>query len=323
MPFSRWLVYALGGGLGHATRGLSLARAAARRGHSVHVLVNTPLPDAALRAPGVTVEEVPQRAGREGLERALDARLSEAWSLCVVDTFPRGLMGELAPRFEALPRARAWIHRDLTPAYAARPEVLEAARGYALALVPGLEERALLAEAVGARRTAPWLIRDAQELLSPEQARARLGAREGQRVVAVSLAGTEAESAEMAQLAQTLTATLGPDVAVRAASPSPRPGAVAHWPLLELLPGVDVLVGAGGYQTVNEARATGTSLVALARARLYDRQAERLRPEERALDAADAARRVETLLATRGPRAPSPDYLNGVHEAVAALEALR
>ena len=320
----RWLVYALGGGLGHATRALALGRAAARRGHRVHVLMNTVLPADALGEPGVTVERVDPSGGREAVERALDARLAEGFSACVVDSFPRGLLGELAARWDALPSPSVWIHRDLTPAYARRLEVVEAARGYRLALVPGHDEPAPLLDAVGALRTAPWLIRDRAELFPPEECRRRLDARGAERVVAVSLSGKEQEQEEMVRLAGALRGRLGPGVAVRAVSPFGAEGAVRHWPLVELLPGVDVLVGAGGYHTVNEARATGTPLVALARPRLYDRQAERLRPHERAATPEDAERRVAALLdgLGTGPRAPAPDYENGVHGAVAAIEAL-
>nr|AAK64436.1 unknown [Myxococcus xanthus DZF1] len=38
----RWLVYALGGGMGHLTRASALARAASRRGHAVVLLTNSP-----------------------------------------------------------------------------------------------------------------------------------------------------------------------------------------------------------------------------------------------------------------------------------------
>ncbi|HLL56122.1 MAG TPA: hypothetical protein VK447_21345 [Myxococcaceae bacterium] len=316
---SRWLVYALGGGLGHATRGLALARAAAKRGHQVRVLVNaTRFPVGAEPEPGVTLERV--EGGRPEVERALERLWAERFDAWVVDAFPRGLAGELVGWFERMPKARAWIHRDLVPAYAQRPEVLEAARHYPLSLVPGDDEEAPLAAVVGARRTVPWLIRDRAELCAPAEARRRLGAREGQRVVVVSGAGTAAEAEEMARLATALQASLGPQVVVRWVSPED--GGGGHWPLLELLPGVDVLVGAGGYHTVNEARATGTPLVALARERLYDRQRKRLRPDEYAEGPGEVLRKVGALLGGGQPRAPVPDYGNGAHQAVRWIEEL-
>lgn len=320
-----WLVYALGGGLGHATRALALARVAAKRGHRVHVVVNTGrLPPEAREGTGLTLERVPLAGGPAEVKKTVERLRSVKYAAWVVDTFPRGLVGELAPYLDALPPARVWIHRDLAPAYAERPYVLEAARRYRLTLVPGPDEQAPLAEAVGARRTAPWFIRDRAELLPAREARKRLEAREGQRVVAVSGAGTDAEGAQMAALAERLQVALGAKVAVRALSPDGAKGSMRCWPLLELLPGVDVLVGGGGYNTVSEARATGTPLVALARPRLYDRQVDRLRPQERAEGPDDVLRKVAEALERLGsrPRPDVPEYVNGAYEAVEAIEAL-
>ncbi len=100
------------------------------------------------------------------------------------------------------------------------------------------------------------------------------------------------------------------------------PGPVI-WPLLEVMAGIDVLVGSGGYNTVHEARATATSLVALARARKYDRQAVRLSPAECAGDEADVIRRVKEYLDRRSVTdRVVPAYVNGVHAAVEFVERL-
>ncbi len=65
------------------------------------------------------------------------------------------------------------------------------------------------------------------------------------------------------------------------------------WPLLEVMAGIDVLVGSGGYNTVHEARATATPLVALARRGNTTAKHVACRPRERAADEADVIRRVE------------------------------
>ncbi|RKG79084.1 hypothetical protein D7W79_11200, partial [Corallococcus exercitus] len=77
------------------------------------------------------------------------------------------------------------------------------------------------------------------------------------------------------------------------------------------------------YNTVQEARATGTPLVAWARPRLYDRQALRLREAEQVGDAAELEAKVASvlqLLLQEGPRARPGDWVNGVHTAVEAIE---
>lgn len=95
------------------------------------------------------------------------------------------------------------------------------------------------------------------------------------------------------------------------------------WPLLEVMAGIDVLVGSGGYNTVHEARTTATPLVALARPRKYDRQDLRLSRDESASDEADVLHRVAEHLARRSVDARViPTYENGVHAAVALIEQL-
>jgi hypothetical protein len=96
---------------------------------------------------------------------------------------------------------------------------------------------------------------------------------------------------------------------------------VPLWPALAVLPGVDVLVGAGGYNTVQEARATGTPFVALVRSRLYDRQALRLRAEERAGSVEELLERAVLLARSRPARGPGP-YVSGTRDAVARIERL-
>ncbi len=67
----------------------------------------------------------------------------------------------------------------------------------------------------------------------------------------------------------------------------------------------------------------GTPLVAFARPRLYDRQAPRLRPEERISTPGEALERVRTLLSSRPGTRPEravPSYVNGAHAAVRLIE---
>ena len=63
-------------------------------------------------------------------------------------------------------------------------------------------------------------------------------------------------------------------------SPIPNVGDLNAWPLLQLMQGIEVLVGAGGYNIVHESRATGTPLLALPKVRLYDNQLKRLKNSE-------------------------------------------
>lgn len=362
MAASRWLVYALGGGMGHLTRAGALAREAARRGHGVTLLTNSPfapaLPLEEVLGPGVTVwrpgAALDKAAVREAVARWLDEARPD---VLVVDTFPRGLGGELAPLLPGLRARKVLIHRDLNPAYVERFDVAGAVEAFDLLLVPG--EDAPFAGHPRAMRTAPWLLLEEGELLPRAEARARLGVpgEDARPVVAVMGCGTPAEVDEAGDLAARLQARLGDAALVRwlvppvsgtvrsamhqdpasrdeaevpgsggpparvAVLPSPRPEAlrVPSWPALAVLPGVDVLVGAGGYNTVHEARATGTPFIALARPRLYDRQALRLRPEERAASVEELLERAVLLARARPARGPG-SYVSGTGDAVARIE---
>lgn len=333
MRRQHWRLYALGGGLGHLTRASALARAAGARGHAVELLTNSPfapgLPLESLLGPGAVVHRLDARLDKPATVAAVTAWLTAA--LCdvlVVDTFPRGLAGELAALLPTVRAPRVLVHRDLNPVYVERFDVARAVDAYELLVVPG--EDAPFAHHPRAVRTSPWLLLDADALLPREEARRRLGlgTGDGRPVVAVLGCGRPEEVVEAGETASRLRRTLGARAEVRWLVPpgADTPGALAVWPALAVLPGVDVLVGSGGYNTVQEARATGTPLVAWARSRLYDRQALRLTGSERVVDAVDLEARVEarvaTLLQEAGPRERPGPYVNGVHAAVEAIERI-
>ncbi|RYZ42553.1 MAG: hypothetical protein EOO71_07455 [Myxococcaceae bacterium] len=326
-----WRVYALGGGLGHLTRACALTRAAVARGHAVDVLTNSPfapgLPLESLLGPGATVHRLDAR-----LDKAATVAAVTAWlqgpppDVLVVDTFPRGLAGELVALLPAVRAPRVLVHRDLNPVYVERFDVARAVDAFDLLVVPG--EDAPFAHHPRAVRTAPWLLLDADALLSREDARRQLGldATEARPVVAVLGCGRPEEVVDARDTARTLRGLFGARAEVRwlvpwAADGAGPPEATAVWPALAVLPGVDVLVGSGGYNTVQEARATGTPLVAWARSRLYDRQALRLTDRERITDGGELEARVASLLGSATRQHPA-SYVNGVHPAVEAIEQL-
>ena len=245
--------------------------------------------------------------------------------LLVVDTFPRGLGGELAELLPAMAIPKALVHRDLNPKY------IESfglngfvAQNYDLLLTPG--EPGQL-DSVPTLHTRPWLIRDSNELLSRQSARTQLSISKSDQtpVVLVSGCGRLEEIAEMAELAAWLRLQLKERGHVRFCSPTSNELAdVSVWPLLPLLPAVDVLIGAGGYNTVSEARATQTSLLAFARPRMYDRQYVRLNAGEQFENRSQLRDQILCLTrpATLINRSQQRDYLNGTHLAVSTLMQL-
>jgi hypothetical protein len=186
--------------------------------------------------------------------------------------------------------------------------------------------------------TAPWLLRDAHELLAPNAARrALIGRREleGRALVLVLGCGRASEIIEMQLLADELADRFADRAVVCWSAPdgvnstrgdgtqfiSPsRAVQLSVWPMLKYLPGVDLLIGAGGYNTVAEARATGTPFIGLVRERLYDRQSIRLADSERCADMPAVISAVEQRLQPRTP--VSIQFENGVHAAVRFLKSL-
>ena len=323
MSAERWLLYALGGGMGHLTRAVALGRAARRRGHRVELVTNSafaPLLPLETELGGSGVHRLDARLDKHAVREALERLLHDVRpEVLVVDTFPRGLGRELAPLLPGLKARKVLVHRDLHPDYVERFELERFLDPFDGILVPG--EPAPFAHHPRAVRTPPWLVLDAAELLDVPSARRVLGvAGRADAVVAVLGCGRKEEVDEYAELARALRRGLGPDVHVQLLAPDVPP---RLWPALAVMRGIDVLVGAGGYNTVQEARATGTPLVALARPRLYDRQAVRLRDSERLASLDEALGRVGSLLKARqAPRAQGapPLYLNGTHEAVRIIE---
>ena len=245
--------------------------------------------------------------------------------LLVVDTFPRGLGGELAVLLPAMAIPKALVHRDLNPKYIESFGLNDfVEQNYDLLLTPG--EPGQL-DSVPTLHTRPWLIRDSNELLSKECARTHFGLPESDQspVVLVSGCGRPEEITEMTELAAWLRLQLKERVHVRFCSPTSNELAdVSAWPLLPLLLAVDVLIGAGGYNTVSEARATQTPLLAFARSRMYDRQYVRLHAREQVENHCQL--RDQILFLTQPAalinRSHKLDYLNGTHLAVNTLMQL-
>ena len=295
-----WWIYALGGGWGHLTRAVALARIV-RREREVRVLANTPYARY-LTGEADLVGANPARAIAESPPDTL-----------IVDTFPRGLGGELAPLLPGLKCRKALVHRDLNPRYVAWASLREfVERHYDLVLVPG--EPAPLDNLPAAVRTEPWLVRSAHELPPRDVA---------EPFVLVCAAGKREELAWYGAVAAALSA----HATVRCVAAECPPGCkpelwIRHWPAIELIASASVVVGGAGYNTVNECLACHVPLVARAWPRTYDRQAERTaRAGITAVETVEEA--VQAALARFGGIPGPPAYRNGAEEAAAILSGNR
>ena len=318
-----WLLYALGGGWGHLTRATALGRIAAAT-HSVRILTNSPYA-AAVRERLPELEMVtldPKAPAAHVRERAAREVARSGATRLIVDTFPRGLAGELAPLLPGFAAPRALVARDLNPRYVESRDLRAFAGAcYDLILQPGPAEAAPLGDLPRAVVTAPWLIRSARELPSREAARALLGVGE-QPCALVCASGNREELEWFEEAANALAAAL-PHTAVRLVAWE---GAgLRYWPAMDLLPAATVVVAGAGYNIVNECAACRVPLIARAWPRLYDRQRRRAAAFSHVTlvqspdQAAAAARRH---LDAPHQAQSAPEYVNGAAQAANILGAL-
>ena len=323
----RWFLYGMGGGFGHLTRSVAFARALRRIAPQLHLHLVTnsqfareDLLQSELGA-RATIHILDHRADKDhtcGQVRQLLAEVDP--HLLAVDTFPRGLGGELANWIEGSGAVHVLTHRDLNPQYVDRYKLKEfVSANYDLVLSPG--ESGPLAAELANVKTAPWLIRRHDELAPFDMARRELHADHDQRpLVIVSRSGMRDESSFFEQVAARVRDSLGDRVQVRLIRPpgSPNSSRVeSHevWPLLPLIRGVDAIVGAAGYNTVYEARCSGTPLLAFPQTRLYDRQSHRLRSSETMTSIDDIISAIQTTLAEAEPCRQIAPFKNGADQA--------
>ena len=117
MTAEAWGIYALGGGWGHVNRALALARVAARH-RPVHVLSNSPYCDRIVSTelpPRLTLHALDPTVSLETARHKVLSLLDRLdYDCLIVDTFPRGLIGELVNLIPQQPHiCHVLIHRDL------------------------------------------------------------------------------------------------------------------------------------------------------------------------------------------------------------------
>jgi predicted glycosyltransferase len=326
-----WLVYALGGGWGHLMRAVALGRAAQSR-HAVRILTNSPYA-AGLPEMGI---EIILAGTREAVVQAIAGCEAEC---LIVDTFPRGLGGELATLRLDVPKVL--VHRSLNPRYLEKYRLREfVAANYDLVLVPGPGEEP---QFEGAVVTAAWLVRSADEI--PAEVPVPDGA------VVVCASGRAEELAWYGEVVAELVRMgcpaavrcvaaerpagilggfeAGPkrvDTSVDAARKSACATWVRHWPAIDLFGRASVVIGGAGYNTVEECLAMQVPLISHPWPRMYDRQdlrARRASERGRVVVVDDPREAAEAALREIGRKAPRrPSFENGAVEAVAFMERL-
>jgi len=310
-----WLIYALGGGWGHLTRAVALAQAASAR-----ILTNSPYAARVRRAmPELDLilldPDLPIDQAR--IEIVEKIRAAEPACL-IVDTFPRGLGGELASTLHSLAPKKVLVHRDLNPHYVATAHLEDFVRShYDLILIPGEDEAGAFADLPAAAVTAPWLVQSQPKPSIHTD-------------ILICAAGPMEELEWYGAVAAELQARS--KSIVRCVAPICPPGCPAdcwidYWPAADLLATADVVIGGAGYNTIHECLANNVPLIARPWPRAYDRQWLRARRAAKRgsvtvidspAEAASAA-----LHQLEIPRArTSIEFRNGTAQAVARIAQL-
>ena len=316
----RWLIYALGGGLGHFHRAIAMGRAATSRGHYIKILTNSRfanlIPWKNEIKKNTEVKIIPHSANpRETIQQIYNNLNYDDYDRLIVDTFPRGLAGELPALIEGIRKPKILVSRYIKPSYIENFNLFEEIKKYDL--IFSIEQIAPFANYTNSISTDPWLICNSNELLSKIMARCRLkiDPKDNRPLIVVCGTGNHSDIDYFNSLTKKLKFEIK-DWIVRLTSPIPNVGDLNAWPLLQLMQGIEVLVGAGGYNIVHESRATGTPLLALPKVRLYDNQLKRLKNSE-------TFKSINHLI-DQLPLHPSPnksiEFKNGVVQAAKLIE---
>ena len=349
-----WLIYALGGGWGHLMRALAFGRIAALH-RPVTILSNSPytanlLNYAAKEAllpivAGCYIQVIsPAASFTQTCDRVRQIVSRMTYDCLIIDTFPRGLGGELAdilPKIKSIPRIL--VHRDINPNYVRAKDLQRfVAEYFNLIFIPGETGELAFSQLPQVQHTAPWLIRSADELPTRSHARTLLHLNLLKAVtspasltplVLIYAAGRAEELAFYGQLTQELVNSRS-DITVRCLSahcPEHCPPElwVFHWPGIECLPAANVVIGGAGYNTFYECMAVGVPLVAFAFERHYDRQGIRVKrwcehqplPPVRLVKSMEEAKLAVNEFLQLRPYQP-PNLMNGAIAAVRFIEDL-
>lgn len=333
--------------MGHLTRATALARGLLQLSYDhstvgadrVTVVTNTSfaasLPVENELGPRAKVIRIdPQLTREETIFQVQRVFANMAMCAVIVDTFPRGIAGELPGILPRLTCRKVLVHRDLNPDYCQQYQLADFVKIYDRLIVPG--ESALFANLPNAISTPPWLIRNVEELLTPEAARSRLAVTQNRPPVAVVLGcGRGDEIEQMHGWAIRLAQDFVDELEVRfvvmekiagTGSSEKQPAnfrTISIWPFFEAIRGASIVISGGGYNSVNEARVAGVPFCGVPRKRLYDRQEKRISSSECVECYEEIRSRVDKVVSGFSAQPTGEvSFRNGIQQAVNAIRSV-
>lgn len=347
----RCLIYALGGGWGHLNRALSLARLAQHK-YSITIITNSPYSDYIKSDFATIIGLSPSLKFSQTYKQIQDIIINLKYDCLIIDTFPRGLGGEIADILPQIPITvpKILINRDLNPQYIQSKNIYRFVQKYFyLVIIPGEITPSPLSNLPQAKITQPWLIRNAPELPDlntiakllqldlnghqpysnpPVPLNKIIENRE--KIVLVIASGLIEELANYGLLTQKLSKFKS--LKIRCLAPIVPPNCppelhISYYPALECLNIADVVIGSGGYNTVSECLAVKVPLVVLPHQRIYDRQLIRTQelrknPNYKINIAHNPEEAIALALKLPLRHPQTPAYTNGAAEGLSLIEDL-
>lgn len=303
----RFLYYALGGGLGHAMRTLSLARKNAEFGGTHTVICNSPFSTYVQKQFDRESDRIkliclsPQMTPSESAVKIDEIFQQVVPEVIVVDTFPRGLGGELVEILSSTELMKILVCRTLPPRYVSDMGLVEfVGRCFDAVLLPGEESQfsADLKQVFEKDKVAlcdRFLIRSRHEMPSREQACAAISTvPESPTVLFVgngNLSECQQAIDEFNRIRNGIQQSeLNSEIQFRISIPSdygadsvdPSTSGFAQWRmpenllLFEALPAIDFVIGSAGYNLFWETSSLLIPAILRPQDRKYDSQSARL-----------------------------------------------
>lgn len=338
-----WLIYAMGGGWGHLNRSLSLAKIAAIQNHRVCIITNSPYADIIINSPNwpalseyIELKQIKSAELKSNesnfslLQKQIEQIIASLNpSLFIVDTLPRGILGELPQILETLhDKPRILVHRDISPEYAKEFKLrVFVKKYYSMSIVPGEGLRPVLSDF--SISTSAWLIRNCSELASRSLIRKQLKIKkEKAPFILICASGTSEELPFYLGLAEQIKKKF-PEITLRCLSgfseSNSKTGLLMnYWPGIDCIHAADLVIGSGGYNTINECMALRTPLIALAQKRLYDRQLDRIKSSDAMLASSqsDVIKMLEHWLGSDTKQKDRPETVQFENGALTAFQQI-
>jgi hypothetical protein len=328
---ARVLFYCLGSGMGHLTRAAAISRKMKRFiSGEIAIITNSPF-HYLLEVEDIStiylknLTEIDDQTG--ALIRGIIGQVNP--ELLVVDSYPAGIREELVPLLSSAKLKKAFLRRRIDEEFLSHQEMASCALKYFDIVIdceplPPLEHPLEI-------ECCPIMVRDADELLASQVARDVLLSRNSYKVILGVTTRKKEDSLEFFNLLEKVSLQIRREnYELRFASPYNFADVRETWhniryfPLFEISPGVDILVGYYGYNLFYESRMRGVPTIFISREPLHP--AITLGPHQvLASDNADDLERTlrETMDKSESIPAPEPvEFENRAQKAAAYLTHL-